>query len=52
LWALPLWWDEQARPYVNNVLERVTLEQLHGDEGPALVLVYVVNGADVGMVEG
>ena len=34
------------------VLERRAIEQLHGDERPALVLVDVENGADVGVVQG
>jgi len=34
------------------VLEGLALEQFHGDEGLAVVLVDLVNRADIGMVEG
>ena len=34
------------------MLERLPLQQLHGDERPAFGLVHVVNRADVGVIEG
>ena len=34
------------------MLERLPFQQLHHDEGLAFVSADVVNGADVGMVEG
>jgi hypothetical protein len=34
------------------VLERLPLQQFHSDERLTLKLVYVVNRADVGMIEG
>jgi hypothetical protein len=34
------------------MLEGLPFEILHGDEGPALELVNVVNGANVGMIQG
>jgi hypothetical protein len=43
-------WVEGAT--ADAVLERVSLQELHGDEGPSFVLVDVVDRADVGMVEG
>jgi len=36
----------------NPVLQRLALQQLHADEGLALVLVDVVDRADIGVVEG
>ena len=32
--------------------ECLPLQQFHGDEGGAFVLVHVVNSADVGMIQG
>ncbi|HEV8523761.1 MAG TPA: hypothetical protein VGQ71_04625 [Terriglobales bacterium] len=37
---------------LNGVLQRLALHQLHSDEGLAVVLADVMNGADVRMVEG
>ena len=37
---------------VDSMLERLTLQQLHDDEPLALVLADLVNGTDVGMIEG
>ena len=34
------------------VLQRDPVEKLHGDEGLAVLLANVVNGADVGMIQG
>ena len=34
------------------VLQRLSLQQLHGDEGPAFLHVDIVDGADVGVIEG
>jgi len=34
------------------VLERRALEEFHDDEGPAAFLADLVDGADIGMVEG
>src|SRR4029077_7243240 len=36
----------------NAVLESLALEQLHGNERTAFELSNIVNGADVGMIEG
>src|SRR6185437_1489574 len=33
------------------MLERLTLEQFHGDKRPAFELTYVIDGADVRMIE-
>src|SRR6185437_15963544 len=33
------------------MLQRRTVEVLHGDEGVSILLANVVNGADVGMIE-
>ena len=36
----------------DTVLQRLPLQQLHGNKGLTLVLVNVMNGADVGMIQG
>ena len=43
---------ELQRTRAQPLLERFTLEKLHGDEGAAAVLVHVVDRADVGVLEG
>ena len=39
------------RSYPQAVLKRLALQKLHDDEGLALVLLYSVNRADVGVIE-
>ena len=34
------------------LLQRYAIEELHGDEGPPVVLAYVIDGADIRMIEG
>ena len=36
----------------NAVLQRDTVQKLHGDEGLPVLVVNLVDGADVGMVQG
>ena len=36
---------------MNQVLERLALQQLHGDEGPAVRFVDLMNRADVGVIQ-
>ena len=43
---------ELERPLADPLRERLPLQQLHGDEVLALVLVDRVHGADAGVVEG
>ena len=38
--------------FVDEMLQSVTVEELHGDEGTALVFADFVDGADVGVIEG
>ena len=38
--------------FANAVAERVSLEQLHGYEGTSLIVIDLVNGADIWMIEG
>src|SRR5579859_2099557 len=40
------------RRYSQHVLERLPFQQFHGDEWLPVVLVNVVNSADVGVIEG
>jgi hypothetical protein len=39
-------------PTTDAVLQRQAIQELHHDEGLAFVLSNLVDGADVGMVEG
>src|SRR3974390_406724 len=39
------------RMFADAVAKRVPFQQLHGDEGTALIVVNLVDGADVGMIE-
>ena len=39
------------RPPGDAMLQRHAVEKLHGDEGLAIVLSDLVDGADVGMIE-
>ena len=41
----------RQRPAVDAVLQRLALEQLHRDEGPAAVVADFVDGADVRVVQ-
>ena len=40
------------RPSANAVFQRLTIEKLHRNERMAVMLIDLVNGADVGMVQG
>ncbi len=40
------------RPAGEAMLEGLPFEQFHGDEGAALVLVHIVDGAYVGVIQG
>ena len=44
--------DRASGPVAMRCLQRLAFKQLHGDEGLAFVLVDLVNGADVGMIQG
>ena len=37
---------------LESFAQSLTVEESHPDEGSALTLVYLVNGADVGMIDG
>ena len=39
------------RPPGDRVLQRQSIQKLHGDEGLAMLVVHFVDGADVGMVQ-
>ena len=39
------------RPMSDGVLQRLAVEVLQNDEGPAAFFAYVINRADVGMIE-
>ena len=39
------------RPCPNPLAQRLTFQQLHGEEGLALMLAEFVNRADVGMIQ-
>ena len=43
---------QRQRLAVDVLLQRHSVEELHGDEGLAIVFIDFVNGADVGMVQG
>ena len=42
----------QHRPASDSVLYGLSFEQFHGDKRPAVVLIYLVDGRDIGMVQG
>jgi hypothetical protein len=42
---------QRERTAGDAVLQHLSVQKLHGDEGPALFLAYVVDGADVRMIE-
>src|ERR1700758_3018314 len=43
---------ERHGPATDYALQRLAIEILHDDEGAAVFFADVVNGADIGMIEG
>src|SRR5262249_46257485 len=43
---------ERKRFAVDVIAQRIAVDELHGDEGAAVLFADVVNGANAGMIEG